>query len=197
MKVIQTMASAASLMALAAIPAFAQQPAANNPAAPPRRPPLVLTSTAFQDSTPIPAKYTCSAQGTAVSIPLAWTEPRPGTVSFALLFHDLEAVMHKSTEDVTHWMAWNIPAAARELPEGFPPIPADVANGMRQGINSPGKTGYFGPCPGAGLPHHYIFEIFALDTKLTLPLDASRSDFEKALDGHIVGHATLVGLFHQ
>jgi Raf kinase inhibitor-like YbhB/YbcL family protein len=196
-KVTQTITLAAGLMTLTVIPVFAQQAAANNPAAPPRRPPLVLTSTAFQDSTPIPEKYTCSAKGTPVSIPLAWTEPRQGTVSFALLFHDLEAVMHKSTEDVTHWMTWNIPADLRGLPEGFPPVPADLADGMRQGINSPGKTGYFGPCAGPGLPHHYIFELFALDTKLALPLDASRSDFEKALDGHIVGHATLVGLFHQ
>ena len=97
MKAIQTITLAAGLVTLAVIPVFAQQAAANNPAAPSRRPPLVLTSTAFQDSTPIPEKYTCSAQGTPVSVPLAWTEPRPGTVSFALLFHDLEAVMHKST----------------------------------------------------------------------------------------------------
>ena len=121
MKVTQTITLAAGLMTLTVMPVFAQQAPAANPAAPPRRAPLVLTSTAFLDSTPIPPKYTCSAQGTPVSIPLAWTEPRPGTVSFALLFHDLEAVMHKSTEDVTHWMTWNIPADVRELPEGFRP----------------------------------------------------------------------------
>ena len=94
-------------------------------------------------------------------------------------------------------MAWNIPPDVRELPEGFPPVPADVANGMRQGINSPGKTGYFGPCPGAGLPHHYIFELFALDTKLDLGPDATRDAVIAAIQGHILGKGVLVGRFHR
>ncbi len=80
-----------------------------------------LIRMAHDRGTPIPEKYTCSAKGTAVSMPLAWTEPRPGTVSSALLFHDLEAVMHKGTEDVTHWMTWNIPADVRGLPKDFRP----------------------------------------------------------------------------
>lgn len=197
---VRAIALSASLIALASFPAVSQQANAQAngaPAAPATpRPRFVLTSPAFQDSTPIPPKYTCSAGPVDPSIPLVWTAPRPGTVAFALLFHDLEANMHKTTEDVTHWMAWNIPADARGLPEGVPTV-ADLPDGTRQGINSPGKVGYFGPCPGKGLPHHYTFEIYALDQKLDLPATATRADFMNALQGHIVGHAVLVGLFNQ
>lgn len=173
------------------------QPAQRGGATPP--PPLKLTSTAFADSAPLPVQYTCSAKGTAVNPPLQWTDVPPGTASFALIVHDLEPRNRKGVEDSLHWMRWNIPAGATSIPEGVSPAEADLPDGSRQSQPGNPTPGFRRPCPPANvsLPHHYTFELFALDQKLDLPPGTSRNDLLKAMDGHIVGHAVLIGLFHR
>jgi Raf kinase inhibitor-like YbhB/YbcL family protein len=170
------------------------QPAPARPAAGPG---LTLTTTAFEDGGIIPDKYTQSAGPSAVSPRLVWSHVPEGTVSFALILHDPDVAIQKKTEDVLHWMAFNIPGSARELQEGVP-ANAKLPDGTIQAKNRRGAVGYMGPgAPAAGPNHHYTFELFALDTKLDLGADATRDEVLKAIDGHILGKGVLTGRFHR
>jgi len=184
-----------TFLSLAGIGAAAGQQTGGTQASPPP-PPLRLTSPVFTDGSTIPVKFTCSAQPAAVSPELNWSDVPKGTVSFTLIVHDLEPHPNKGSEDVLHWIAWNIPADATRLPEGVPAT-ADLPDGTRQGKNIRGDIGFRGPCPPPGIPHHYTFELYALDTKLDLPATAKRAEVLSAMDGHIIGHAVLIGLFHR
>ena len=187
------MLMAAVLVALSA-PAFAQTPA--QPAARPAAGPgLTLTTTAYEDGGVIPVKYT-SADPKAVSPALTWTNVPAGTVTFALIFHDPDVALKRSTLDVLHGMWFNIPAATTSFAEGA--LTGSLSDGTVQAKNMRGQPGYMGPGAGAAGPmHHYTFELFALDTKLDLTADASRDDVLKAIDGHIVGKAVLMGRFKR
>ena len=102
-----------------------------------------------------------------------------------------------SAYDVTHWFIWNIPASAKELPEGVA-AGSDLPDGSHQlKRGNPPAAGYFGPCAPAGPNHHYTFELYALDSKLDLGADATRADAMKAMDGHILGAAVYIALFHR
>jgi len=163
---------------------------------PPPRPGLTLTTPAFADGAEIPKKFTQS-DPSPVSPKLEWTNVPPGTVSFALIFHDPDVAIQKKVEDVLHWMAFNIPGDAHELPEGLP-ANAQLADGTVQAKNRRGAVGFMGPgAPAAGPHHHYTFELFALDTKLDLGAEATRADVLKAMDGHMLGKGVLVGRFHR
>ena len=162
----------------------------------PAGPGLTLTTPAFSDGGEIPAKYTQSDPN-PVSPKLEWSNVPANTVSFALILHDPDVAMQRKTDDVLHWMIFNIPGNARELPEGVPGT-AQAPDGAIQAKSLRGSPGYMGPgAPPAGPDHHYTFELFALDTKLDLGPDATRADVLKAMDGHILGKAVLVGRFHR
>jgi Raf kinase inhibitor-like YbhB/YbcL family protein len=186
-----SLGSSALVLAFGLLPAAAQQP----PAAP-ATPPLMMTSSAFRDGGEIPVKYSCAAKPAAVSIPLQWSNVPKGTVTFTLIFHDPDANPQKGSMDVTHWIVWNMPATLTQLPEGIPANPS-MPDGTVQGKNIRGVNGYQGPCPPPSKPHHYTFELYALDTKLDLGPDASRADVLQAMNGHIIGKAVYVGFFHQ
>jgi Raf kinase inhibitor-like YbhB/YbcL family protein len=166
------------------------------PTAAPAGPGLTLTTTAFEDGSIVPSKYTQSDPN-PVSPKLQWSNVPAGTVSFVLILHDPDAALQKKTEDVLHWMAFNIPGAAREMPENVP-TNAQLPDGTIQAKNRRGNVGYMGPGAGAAGPyHHYTFELFALDTKLSLGPDATRPDVMQAMDGHILAKAVLMGRFHR
>jgi Raf kinase inhibitor-like YbhB/YbcL family protein len=173
----------------------AQQPARSGRGAPPR-PSMVVSSPGFNDGAELPKKFSCTAQADAVSPQIDWKNTPPGTQSFALLLHDPEPHHDKSRYDVTHWIIWNIPGTASGLPENVP-ARVDLPDGSRQGKNTRGQAGYFGPCAPAGPGHHYTYEVFALDSRLDLSPEATRDDFEKAIDGHVLGAGEIVVLFHQ
>ena len=118
-----------------------------------------------------------------------------GTQSFAILLHDPEPHQKGSIYDITHWFIYNIPAAAKELPEGV--ANGDLSDGAKQMKNIRGSAAYFGPCAPPGPNHHYTFELYALDSKLDLGAEATRPDAMKAMDGHILGAAIFVTLFHR
>ena len=177
--------------------------------APPRRgpgPSLQLSSTSFPDVSPIPTKYTCAATepppggprhiSTGISPELQWKNVPPGTVSFVLILHDPDAHVPKAPTDVTHWVAFDIPASTTMLPEAVAPA-APLPGGGEQGTNITGKVGYQGPGAGPGNFHHYTFELFALDKKLDLPQGATREQIEEAMKGHVLGNAAYIGLFHR
>jgi Raf kinase inhibitor-like YbhB/YbcL family protein len=208
MHVLRTTAGLLVLGVLAwAAPSLAQgQPAGGAPAggagagAPPRPPPLLMTTTAFDDGGVIPDKYTQAAGAMAVSPELKWSQVPAGTQSFVLLMHDPEPVLNKGSKmDITHWLIWNIPGTATGLREGVPA--GDLPDGSRQ--VSLRTNAYMGPGAPPGPYHHYTFELYALDIKLDVPPGTSqqaadtRNAVVNAMDGHVLGKAVLMGRFHR
>ncbi len=172
--------------------AFAQQKGGG----PPPGPGLTLTSPDFEDGAIIPAKYTQNDPN-PVSPKLEWTHVPAGTVSFALIVHDPDAAPQKKTDDVLHWLIFNIPGTATGLPQGVP-ANAKLEDGSVNAKNLRGNVGFMGPGAAAAGPyHHYTFELFALDTKLDLGPDATRADVLSAMNGHILGKGVIEGRFHR
>lgn len=166
-------------------------------------PAFVLTTSAFADGGIIPVRFSQAAPGAApgegTSPELKWTSPPPNTRSFVLHFHDMEVVRNRTTDDQVHWLVWNIPATATGLPEG-------VARGasLPDGSKQTSATGpvYRGPGAGANGPmHHYVFELYALDTVLATEAEAdafaTRTKVMEAMQGHILGKAVYLGLFRR
>jgi Raf kinase inhibitor-like YbhB/YbcL family protein len=159
---------------------------------------MTLTTTAWTDGGMIPAKYTQA--GAQVSPPLAWSHVPDGTTHFVLIAHDIDAAVGPGTDDVLHWMVWNIPAATRSLPEAVAQG-ATLPDGSRQ-ISASGPY-YRGPgAPASGPPHHYVFEIFALDGAVDVAAVGqtpaqTRAAVEAAMAGKIRARGALVGLFKR
>jgi Raf kinase inhibitor-like YbhB/YbcL family protein len=172
----------------------------------PAGPPMTMTVAGFADGGQIPVKFSQAAPGVAtgegLSPAIAWTNAPAGTQSFVLNMHDMEVARNKTTDDQAHWVVWNIPATATGLPEGVPKG-AQLAGGAWQ-ISATGQM-YRGPgAPANGPPHHYMFEVYALDTKLDVQPSAgdnaafdTRANVMKAMQGHILGKAVYGGLFKR
>ena len=159
---------------------------------------MSLTSSGFADGAAIPAKY--AQPGVESSPPLAWSGvPDSNVVSFALVVHDLDFAGNNG-DDLLQWLVWNIPPAARSLPEGVPQGP-QLADGARQ-ISVSGPY-YRGPAaPATGPSHHYVFELDALDATIDVPPvgaapAATRAAVMAAMNGHVRGKAVLVGTFKR
>jgi Raf kinase inhibitor-like YbhB/YbcL family protein len=152
-------------------------------------PPLLMETDAFPDGGIVPQKYT--GRG-GVQPAFKFSNAPAGTVAYAIIFHDLDVSLMGGTDDVLHWMAWNIPASANGIPEGsLPP-------GSVQGNNITNQPNYMGPgAPAGPRYHHYVFELYALSANLDLPATASRDDLLKAMQGKIVAKAAYVGRFRQ
>ena len=167
--------------------------AAQQAAAPP--PSKFKVMSVYADGDWIPLQYTCGVtDGSSPAV--QWSDAPQGAMSFALIFHDTDGAPAKGAADVTHWILWNIPANATQLSASI--MPDTSPDGIQQGKNVRGMNGYRPPCPPPGArPHHYVFELYALDSKLSLQAGASRDDLLKAMDGHVVGKATIVGIFGQ
>jgi Raf kinase inhibitor-like YbhB/YbcL family protein len=157
--------------------------------------PLKIMVSAYSDGGEIPSKYTCAVKPAGGSPQIDWSGAPSGTMSFAVIFHDGDVHPGKTFSDVTHWIAWNIPASAKGLPAGV--AAGDLPDGTKQGANIARQNSYMGPCPPAGLPHHYTLEVYALDSTLDLASGASRDDLQKAISGHILASGVYNGLFHQ
>lgn len=159
---------------------------------------MTLTSPAFQPGGAIPAKHSQSKPET--SPPLAWTGAPDSTQSFVLVVHDPSQPVGNGTDDMLHWMVWNIPGSARSLPEGVPHGP-QLADGSRQ-ISGTGPY-YRGPAaPATGPVHPYVFELYALDAMIDVPAvgaapPATRAAVMAAMAGHIRAKAALVGTFRR
>ncbi|HEX4347416.1 MAG TPA: YbhB/YbcL family Raf kinase inhibitor-like protein [Vicinamibacterales bacterium] len=190
----------------------AQQPAAGG-AAPAagrgggRGPVFTVTSPSFPDGGEIPAHNVSRAgDNKSPQFEFKWMNgtaaaTAPETVkTYAIVLHDIENVgPMRGTTDTLHWTAFNIPGTTTTLAEGLGPgvLPDGTTNGP--GIASRGGTApgaYYGPGAGPGPFHHYVFEFYALDTKLDIPASATRDELMKAMEGHVVGKAAYVGRFH-
>lgn len=147
---------------------------------------LVLNTPAFAIGGEIPKKYTCDAGD--LSPALSWSGIPAGVRSLALIVDDPDAPMGTWT----HWVIWNIPVQAAQLPEAVPKQEV-LGNGARQGRNDFNRIGYNGPCPPPGKAHRYFFRLYALDAQLDLKAGARRSELEAAMKHHIVSQTELMG----
>ncbi|HEX3725268.1 MAG TPA: YbhB/YbcL family Raf kinase inhibitor-like protein [Pirellulales bacterium] len=158
---------------------------------------MTLTSEAFAGGAPIPKQYT--VEGQDLSPPLAWDNVPANCQELALVCDDPDA---PSKEPWVHWVIYKIPTDVRQLPTGVPVVARpQTPAGVLQGHNSwtSGSTiGYRGPAPppGHGV-HHYHFRLYALDTKLPLAEGVDRAALAKAMTGHILAEAELIGTFQR
>ena len=152
---------------------------------------FTLRSPAFSAQGEIPTRYTC--EGDDVSPPLAWSDPPPGTRSFALIVADPDAPDPRAPKMTwIHWVVYDLPAQARALEDGAGAgrLPA----GARSGTNDWKRTGYGGPCPPVGR-HRYVHTLFALDAPLGDLGAPTRAALERAMQGHVLARAELVGTY--
>lgn len=143
---------------------------------------FILKSSAFEHNSSIPSRYTCD--GEDVNPPLEISDVPEGTQSFALIVDDPDAPIGT----FTHWLLWNIPLDITKIDED------SVPEGAVEGENDFGRVGWGGPCPPTGT-HRYFFKMYALDTKLELERGATKAKLEKAMEGHILGKAELLGRY--
>lgn len=154
---------------------------------------LTITSPSFANHRDIPARYTCDGQ--EVSPPLTWSGAPAGTRSLVLIVDDPDAPDPAAPKRTwVHWLLYNIPADTSALSEGITPL--DLPAGTLQGANDSRETGYGAPCPPIG-KHRYFFKLYALDTMLPDLKHPTKTAVEKAMEGHVLAHAELVGLYQR
>lgn len=141
-----------------------------------------LTSSAFEQNHPIPARYTCD--GVNHHPPLAFSQVPGEAQSLTLVVEDPDA----PTKVFTHWLVYDIPPSVQHIPEQEVPLSGTV------GVNDFGTRRYQGPCPPSGT-HRYIFRLFALDTRLALPEGARKEDVLAKMKGHVLATTELVGTY--
>jgi Raf kinase inhibitor-like YbhB/YbcL family protein len=177
--------AAFALLAMATFGAslvFAQAP-------PPRRGlvPMLIQSNAFPDGGIVPAKYSNAGGSTQPDFTISNAPAE--TQSFAIILHDIDVAFGPNSEDVLHWVAWNIPGDTRHIEEGKLPDGSVVGKGMR-------SNAYMGMgAPPGPRYHHYVFEFYALSVKLDLPPTASRPELLEAIKGKVIAKAAYIGRF--
>jgi Raf kinase inhibitor-like YbhB/YbcL family protein len=166
--------------------AFAQTPAT-----------IMVTSATVNANETIPKDHT--ADGKNLSPAFEWSGAPAATKQFALVFDDPDVVFGGQT--FVHWLIYKIPGAAKGLPGELPmgatlTEPAALA-GAIQGPSGFRLTGYRGPAPPPGKPHHYTFTVYALDAELPLEAGLNRNQLMEAIKGHIIGQGSLVALYER
>ena len=145
---------------------------------------MKITSSAFENNSPIPPKYTCD--GNDFSPPLQFSEVPTEAKSLVLICDDPDA----PGQTWVHWTIWNIDPKTTQIEEGT------VPSGIVQGLTSFGQVGYGGPCPPSGT-HRYFFKLYALDNKLNIPYQAGKEDLEKVMVGRIIAQAEIIGTYSK
>lgn len=131
----------------------------------------------------IPSKYTCD--GEDVSPELEFSDIPQEAESLALVMDDPDCP--SGTFD--HWVVWNIPPETEMIMEGKEPEGTQGSTGF-------GRRGYGGPCPPSGT-HRYFFKLYALDRMLDLEEGSSKDELERAIEGHIIEKAVLMGRYSR
>lgn len=154
---------------------------------------LTLTSRSFSHNEPIPAYHTCDDKD--ISPALLWHGAPKNTKSLALIVDDPDAP-DPAAPKITwvHWILFNIPFNTFDLAEGV--ADSDLPPGTLQGMNDWQRTGYDGPCPPKGT-HRYFHKLYALDTVLPDLQIPTKAVLEKAMEGHIIARAELIGLYQR
>lgn len=158
-------------------------------------PALTVSSDAFADGQPIPLKHSAYDQG--ASFPVRWSAGPEGTRSYVVIMEDPD--VGTPPKPVIHWIAWNIPADVLTLREGLQAQDRLTdPKALRQGPNTPGRIGYYGPKPPAGdPPHRYHTQVFALDRELELIAGSDREALLAAMRGHVLAKGELIGTFQR
>ena len=151
---------------------------------------MKLSSTAFAAQGEIPRRHTC--EGDDVAPALAWSELPAGTRSLALIVDDPDAPDPAAPQRTwVHWVLFDIPPGTTGVPEG-----GQAPAGAKAGLNDWHRTGYGGPCPPIGR-HRYFFKLYALDTPLPDLRQPNKAVLEKAMQGHVLAQAELVGTYQK
>ena len=154
---------------------------------------MKILSPSFMHEREIPARHTCDGLNT--SPPILWTDMPSGTKSLALIVDDPDAPDPSAPETTwVHWLLYNIPANTNGLPESS--TEKNLPAGTLQGVNDWHRTGYGGPCPPIGR-HRYFFKLYALDSVLPDLKKPTKVALEKAMQGHVLDHASLLGLYQR
>lgn len=151
---------------------------------------MEIKSPAFQNGADIPRKYTCD--GADLSPPLTWKDAPAGTKAFALIADDPDAPVGTWV----HWVIYDLPPETRELAEGVRPNET-LPDGAKQGLNDFRKVGYGGPCPPSGRAHRYFFKLYALGSAPNLKPRATKQQLLKAIQGHTLAEAQLMGRYKR
>ncbi|KAF7962910.1 phosphatidylethanolamine-binding protein [Cupriavidus sp. UYMU48A] len=152
---------------------------------------LALSSSAFAHGGEIPARFTC--EGEDVSPPLAWSGVPAGTVTLALIVDDPDAPDPAAPRQTwVHWVMYNLPPQAGQLAQGV--SRENLPAGTKEGLNDWHRTGYGGPCPPIGR-HRYFHKLYALDVALPDLRMPDKAALERAMQGHVLAHADLIGTF--
>ncbi len=149
---------------------------------------MELKSEAFSPNGSIPKTY--ARDGEDRSPPLEWAGLPCDTQSLALIVEDPDA----PRGTFTHWLLWDSPITNEHLPEHVAHA-GDFNDGRRQGDNDFGERGYSGPQPPKGQTHRYVFRLFALDQRLQVEEGASKEELLRAMKGHVLEEAELVGRY--
>ncbi len=148
---------------------------------------MIISSTVFQEGGAIPVQYTCDDRD--ISPPLSWSGVPVGAKSLALINDDPDAPMGTWV----HWVVYNIPPDLPGFDEAAAPDTL-AQKGILQGRTDFGRREYGGPCPPSGT-HRYYFKLYALDARLELEQGATKQQVEKAMQGHILEQAQLMGRY--
>jgi hypothetical protein len=147
-----------------------------------------LTSSAFDQEGSIPSKYTCDGEN--VNPPLAFEDVPEGARSLALIVEDPDVPRNLREDGMwDHWIVFNMAPETRKVEEAREPS-------GRHGKGTGGDTGYQGPCP-PDREHRYFFKLYALDTELDLPEGTDKATVEKAMKGHVLEEAVLMGRYER
>lgn len=154
---------------------------------------LTLKSPDFVNLGEIPKIFTC--QGDDISPALSWSKLPQNTKSLVLIVDDPDAPDPAAPKMTwVHWLLYNIPPTVMEIPKAV--TDTDLPPGTLQGKNDWKKTGYGGPCPPIGR-HRYFYKLYALDIELPDLNFPNKSQLEKAMAGHIIGQAELIGTYQK
>jgi len=151
---------------------------------------MQLTSSAFAEGQPIPAKHTCDAKD--VSPALRWSGVPSGAKSLVLIADDPDA----PAGTWVHWVLFDLPPTTSEVPEDLPKSQY-IPGGGRQGLNDFRRLGYGGPCPPPGRVHRYFFKLYALDRLLELKPGVTRLEVERAMENHVLAQGQLMGTYKR
>jgi Raf kinase inhibitor-like YbhB/YbcL family protein len=151
---------------------------------------LTLGSPAFEHRGEIPKVHTCDGANTPPA--LTWSGAPQGTKSLALIVDDPDAPDPAApTHTYVHWVMYDIPPTTTGLGED-----GRVPAGARAGLNDGKQTSYRGPCPPIGR-HRYFFKLYALDTTLGDLSTPKKDALERAMRGHVLEQAELIGTYER
>jgi Raf kinase inhibitor-like YbhB/YbcL family protein len=154
---------------------------------------LAITSPAFEGDASIPSRYTC--EGDDVSPPLAFAGVPSAAKSLALIVDDPDAPDPAAPKMTwVHWLLYNLPPDTATLAEAV--RAQALPRGTLEGRNDWKRTGYGGPCPPIGR-HRYFHKLYALDVVLPDLGQPDKAALERAMRGHVVEQAQLVGTYRK